>query len=124
MGYYLLGTLVFVALDLLFGAQLRAPGLGEAGGRWGYYAALLVLGGVALRNPRLAPWIGMGESLVNLVLVFLSVLLPIWSLPEVLGAGGEPADAVMGPAQLLGVALAGVVLIVGLYEAARQHVRS
>jgi len=120
VGYYLLGTLAFVVLDLAMGASIRVPGLGEATARWGYYAALLAVGGVALRHPRLAPWIGMGESLVNLVLAFLSILLPIWSLPDVLAAGGEPAEAVVGPEQLLGVFLAGVILILGLYRGARQ----
>jgi len=120
VGYYLLGTLAFIALDLAMGASVRIPGLAEATARWGYYAALLGVGAAAFRHPRLAPWIGMGESLVNLVLAFLSILLPIWSLPDVLAAGGEPAQAVAGPRELLGVFLAGMILILGLYQGARQ----
>jgi hypothetical protein len=86
-GYYLAGTLVFTALDLWIGAGIRVPVLEGSGARWPYYAGLLILGGMALRFPRAAPWVGMGESLVNLTLVLLGVLLPILSRPGVVDAG-------------------------------------
>jgi hypothetical protein len=115
--YYLLGTLAFVVLDLWIGTSIRVPGLEGNGIRWGYYGGLLLMGGLALRFPPTAPWIGMGESVVNLVLILLSILLPIWSLAEVLEAGGEPAEVVMGAGGLLGSGLAAAVFIFGFYEA-------
>ena len=113
--YYIWGTVAFVAADLVAGLNLRIPGLTHEPFRWGYYALLLILGFMARSTPGLAPWIGVGESLVNLVLAILRVLLPIWSLPSVLDQGLEPADAVMGVSEVVGVGLAGAVFLSGVY---------
>jgi hypothetical protein len=117
--WYLLGTLGFLALDLVLGAwvgALRIPGLAGSEARWIYYAVLLLLGGVAWGVPRAAPWIGALESLVNLGILFAGILLPIWSLSDVLLAGGEPSEAVPGFARLAGALLAGGWLIFGIYQ--------
>jgi len=119
-GYYLAGTVAFVTVDLVMGWSMRVPGLEEAPERWGYYLALLALGWVMHRRPATAPWIGMGESVVNLTLLFLSVLLPVWNLPETLESGLEPAEVVLAPARLAGVFLSGVILILSFHEA-RSH---
>ena len=115
-GYYLAGTLAFAVLDAWLGVGIRVPGLEGSTARWPYYAGLLILGGIALRIPGAAPWIGMGESLTNLVLVLLGILLPIWSLAGVLDAGEDPAGAVMGLSGVLGALLAGGVFLLGFYE--------
>lgn len=117
--WYLLGTVAFVVLDLALGAwvgAVRIPGLAGSDARWLYYAGLLLLGGVAWTVPRAAPWIGAMESLVNLGFLFAGILLPIWSLGDVLLAEGEPADVVPGFAQLAGTFLAGGWLIFGIYQ--------
>jgi hypothetical protein len=115
-GYYLAGTLAFAVLDVWLGVGVRVPGLEGSAARWPYYAGLLILGGVAFRFPRTAPWIGMGESLTNLILVLLAILLPIWSLAGVLDAGADPAGAVMSFRGLLGALLSGGVFLFGFYE--------
>lgn len=115
--YYLFGTLAFIATDLLLGTgALRVPGLAELGTRWGYYALLLGLGVAAWRWPASGAWLGAGESLLNLGLLIGGVLLPIWTLGDVIDTGGEPADAVLGPLSLLGTALAGACLLAGVYR--------
>lgn len=110
--WFLLATPAFALLDLAGGPALRVAGLTGAGPRLGYYVLLVILGLFMLRAPRLAPWLGMGESVANLFLVLLSILLPIWTLPEVVDAGGSLEEAgLLTPARLVNALLAGGVFI-------------
>lgn len=125
--YYLLATPAFALLDVGGGPALRVPGLPGLLPRMGYYALLLLLGWIALRSRRAAPWVGMGESVVNLFLLFLSILLPIWSLPELVLAegGGGAADAGLStPVSLVNAALSGSVLIWSFHAHKREAFRS
>jgi hypothetical protein len=110
--WFLLATPAFALLDLAGGPALRVAGVAGTGPRQGYYLILVILGVFMLRAPRLAPWLGMGESVVNLFLVLLSILLPIWTLPEVVGSGAGPEEAdLLTPARLVNAVLAGGVFI-------------
>jgi len=67
------------------------------------------------RRPGWTPWIGMGESAVNLLLIALGVMLPIWNAPEaVLSGGGLPA--IMTPAKLANVLLSGSMLVLAFHR--------
>src|SRR6185503_5601579 len=78
--YYLFATPLFAALDLGLSAPIRAVGVERPSVRLGYYAATFALGWIMRARPLLAPWLAMGESAVNLTLLMMSVLVPIWSL--------------------------------------------
>ncbi len=117
--YFLVGTAAFLALDLLLGAPIRVAGLPTPSARLGYYAGLGVLGVLAIRLPFLAPWLAAGESVVNLFLLFLSVLLPLWSLPEVVAAGGEPTPPLTGWG-ILNLILVGGVLVASFHGGLRR----
>ena len=132
-GYFLLATPVFAGLDLAGVGALRVAALPDFSSRAIYYLALVVLGVIMLRSPRAAPWIGMGESAVNVFLLMLSVLLPIWTLQETLlgspGAevGGGPGAEELGILtlpRLLNVALSGGVFIWSFYVNKHRAMRS
>ena len=117
---YYLSTPLFAALDLglsaRFPAQFRAAGVESPSVRLGYYAATFALGWVMRARPRLAPWLAMGESAVNLTLLMASVLIPIWSLGETMdfAAAGEL------PSRVLNLALSGSVLVYSFYRSQAQ----
>lgn len=107
---YYLATPVFLVLDLALGWPVRAAGIEDVAWRTGYYGVLLALGFVCRRWPSSTPFVGMGESTVNLLLLMLAVLLPIWSAGDVILAGGEP-DTGLILARTVNLLLAGSVLV-------------
>ncbi|MEX2527209.1 MAG: hypothetical protein WEA09_06175 [Gemmatimonadota bacterium] len=117
--YFVVGTPILLGVDLVTGMALRVPGLEGSGLRWGYYFLLGAVAGVAVKRPSTAPFLAMGESVVNLFLVLLAILLPIWDPTPIL-QGGEPA--ILTGSQLLGSALAGAVLIHTFWQSHRQVV--
>ncbi len=86
---YYLATPVFVVLDVVAGAPLRVSALHSPPHRFVYYGVVFLLGMLCRARPRLAPWVGMLESSGNLLLLLLGILLPIWSLPNAVAAGGS-----------------------------------
>lgn len=108
---YYLGTPLFVVLDLL-GWPVRVAASPGGLTPWGWYAALVALGLLCWRRPRVAPLVGMLESSFNLTLLLLSVLLPIWDMP--LNADGPPLT--FGPRRALTVLLSGAALIVAFHR--------
>ncbi len=109
--YYLV-TPAFAILDLVLGASFRAAGIASPAWRAAYYAFALGCWVAMRRWPRATPLIGIGESSVNLLLLVLSVLGPIFAAPGVIAAGGEPALA-FGAGKLVNLLLAGSILVLG-----------
>jgi hypothetical protein len=90
-----------------------------------YYAAVFALGLLCRARPRVAPFAGIVESATNLTLLFLSILLPIWSLPDAV-ASGAPLAAGLTPLALVNAVLSGTVMIASFQRsraAAEQEVR-
>lgn len=114
LAWYYLATPLFAVLDLGAGWPVRVAGLGDPVHRALYYLAVTALGVAVARWPWAAPWAGMAESSTNLLLLCLSVLLPVWSLPDQVLAGGSPAVA--GAPALVNVALSGTVLVVAFHR--------
>lgn len=108
--WYYLATPVFAALDLALGASIRAAGISHAAGRAAYYVFALGCGLLLRWKPRWAPLIGIGESSVNLFLVLLSVLGPIFLLPGRIAEGATPEFS-FGLGRAVNVLLSGGVLI-------------
>ena len=106
---YLLATPLFAALDLGLGVPVRVATILPESGRLAYYAGVFALGVLCRARPGATPWVGMLESAGNLTLLLLSILLPIWSLPDAVASGASfpvgltPAGA--GNALLAGTAL-------------------
>lgn len=119
---YYLATPIFAVVDFAAHWPVRVAGLATPGWRWAYYAALMVLGLLCRAWPRWAPVVGMAESAANLLLLLLSILLPIWSLPDQVLAGGAVTGVAGGP-QIANLALAGSMAIVSFKrnEAAFQE---
>ncbi len=86
---YYLATPVFVVLDVVAGAPIRVSALHSPAHRFVYYGVVFLLGMLCRTRPRVAPWVGMLESSTNLFLLLLGILLPIWSLPDAVAAGGS-----------------------------------
>ena len=87
--YYGVGTLVFWGIDMVLAAPIRASFIGRPGLRIGYYLALLALAALCRWRPTAAPLVGIAESSVNLLLVMMSILMPVWGLTDQALAGGE-----------------------------------
>jgi hypothetical protein len=86
---YYLATPVFAVADFYLGAPVRVAGLEDPNQRAYYYAALMVCGVVGRLRPGSVPWIGMLESAVNVLLLVLAIMLPIWNLPTAFASGEE-----------------------------------
>lgn len=113
--YYLVGTLVFAALDWVLHAPIRAAFLGRPEYRIGYYLLLLGLGVLVRHRPGWAPLIGMGESALNVLLVILSIMLPVLSLSAQVDQGG-PIGLPFTSWSLVGALLSGLVFVVAFHR--------
>lgn len=107
---YYLATPLFAAADIFLGEPVRVAALDAQGWRHAYYGVAFVLGLLCWARPRVAPLVGITESSVNLLLLLLSVLLPIWNLPAEVAAGGD-AEFGFGAARVWNVAIVGAALI-------------
>lgn len=115
-GYYLSSPIFFV-IGLWWGFEVRATFIPDPGKRFLYYVALSALGLLSHFKPKTAPWVAMAESAVNLVLILLWILLPIYSMAETVGGGG-PAGVPYTPAEVLvNGLLAGGFFLLGFYRA-------
>jgi hypothetical protein len=86
---YYLATPLFAVLDGVAGVPIRVSALQSPAHRFAYYGVVFLLGMLCRARPRFAPWVGMLESSANLFLLLLGILLPIWSLPDAVAAGGS-----------------------------------
>ncbi len=112
---YYLGTPIFWVLDVALHAPIRAAALPDPGWRLVYYAFAMGCGLLARWRPHLTPFIGLAESSVNLLLLVLSVLLPIFTLPALVAEGAD-VSVPFGPAQLFNVVLSGSMLVISFYR--------
>lgn len=112
--YYLV-TPAFAVMDVAFHAPVRVAGLEAPEARWAYYVGLVALGFVCRARPAAAPWVGMGESAVNILLLILAVMVPIWSMPDTVLAGGTP-DGPFDRVSMANVILSGGALVVSFHR--------
>ena len=113
-GYYL-ATPVFAVLDLGLGLPIRVAGSLPESGRLAYYAGAFALGLLCRAHPLATPWVGMLESASNLTLLLLSILVPIWSLPDAV-MSGAPLQAGLTPAAAANALLSGVALVASFHR--------
>jgi hypothetical protein len=112
---YLLATPAFVVADLAFDMPFRVAALEGSNLRFLYYGGAMLCGGLTYVRPAVAPWVGMGESATNLFLLMLSILLPIWSMPDAI-LSGAPLEGPFDQTSLMNVVLSGSVLLYAYYR--------
>lgn len=117
---YYLATPLFALLDLGAGVSVRAAAIEGTAPRVAYYAVLVVLGVLCRIRPSVAPWIGMGESSLNLLLLILAVLLPIWGASDAVLAGGALTGPEMIMERTMNLAIGGTVLVVSFHRSERR----
>jgi hypothetical protein len=113
-GYYL-ATPLFAVADLGFGLPVRVAGILPAPGRLAYYVAAFALGLACRARPLATPWVGMLESAANLTLLLLSILIPVWSLPDAV-LSGAPLQAGLTPASAANALLSGGALVASFHR--------
>ncbi|MCI0432076.1 MAG: hypothetical protein L0271_00305 [Gemmatimonadetes bacterium] len=112
---YYLATPVFIVVDTVLNAPVRVSFLATPAHRWPYYAFCIACGLACHRWPHSARPIAFTESSVNLLLLALSMMLPIWSLGDEIMAGGAIAPP-MTTARLINVMISGTVLVISFYR--------
>ena len=91
--YYWL-TPAFWALDVLFGANLRAAAFeGHPGWKAIYYLFCFGCGVALFLRPAWTSLVGMTESAINILALIVSFLVPYYRLVEQLAAGETAVDA-------------------------------
>ncbi|MGD8276448.1 MAG: hypothetical protein PVH00_00415 [Gemmatimonadota bacterium] len=111
---YYLATPVFFLFDVVFHAPVRAAFLPAPGQRWAYYAFCLGCGLLTWARPHWTRPVVFFESCVNLLLLCLSVLLPIWLLVDSVETSVELPS--FGPMRLVNFVLTGTVLLLAFYR--------
>ncbi len=112
--YYLV-TPAFAIADLVFHAPVRVAGLSDPAYRLAYYAIVFALGILCRARPEVTPFVGITESTVNLLLLFVAILLPIWSLPDAL-LSGAPVQTGFSGMTVANALLSGTALIVSFHR--------
>lgn len=97
--------------------EIRVTFIPDPGPRFLYYLGLSGLGLLAHFRPSSAPWVALGESSLNLLLILLWILVPIYTLADGVMESG-PIGIPYTPGQVLvNGLLAGSVFLVGFYRA-------
>jgi hypothetical protein len=114
-GYYLSSPL-FLLLGWWWGTELRVSFLPDLRLRFLYYLVLCGLGLLTHFRPSSAPWVALGESALNLLLLMGWILLPVYSLTDAMEGGpvGVPYTATQ---VLVNGGLAGSIFLAGFYRA-------
>jgi hypothetical protein len=116
-GYYLASPLFFL-LGLWWGWEIRVTFLPDLRQRFGYYVLISTLGLLTHFRPSSAPWVALGESALNLLLIMIWILLPIYALPNVVESGPVEVPYTVREVLVNG-GLAGSFFLVGFYQAQR-----
>ncbi|RMH17501.1 MAG: hypothetical protein D6701_07430 [Gemmatimonadetes bacterium] len=119
---YLGLTPVFLAADLLLNAPLRLAALPSLGMRVAYYLVLTALWLLVRSRPLAEAVLAVVEGVVNLTLLMLSILLPIWATVDQVLAD-QPIVFGLTRWKLANLAVVGPALIVVIRqnEAALLH---
>ncbi len=111
---FYLATPAFVAVDLVLGVPIRVAALASPGLRYAYYAFTMGCGVATHARPRIAPFVGLFESSINLLMLVLSIMLPIFALTDQVFAD-EALSLPFTPAMLGNVVISGTVLVASFH---------
>lgn len=111
--FYYLATPLFLILHFYFDLNLRVAMPGASTGLLLiYYLVCFAAGFVVFKNPVFGAIFSLAESSINIFLLILSVMLPVFTLG---GAAGDQAPVRFGVAELLHFLLVGSILLHGFY---------
>lgn len=114
-GYYLASPL-FLALGWWWGMEVRVTFIPDLRLRFLYYLALSGLGLLTHFRPSSAPWVALCESTLNLFLIMLWILLPIYTMMDGLDSGLLGVPYTVNEVLINGL-LAGGFFLAGFYHA-------
>lgn len=120
---YYLGSPLFLLLGLFWGYELRTTFLTDPAHRLVYYAFISGLGLLAYFRPKTGPFVALGESSLNLLLLCLGILVPIYGLTDQALEGGAMTLPYSAGEVLLNGLLSGTFFIVGFRRAQAEIFR-
>jgi hypothetical protein len=120
---YYLGSPLFLLAGVFWGFELRTTFLPDPVHRLAYYGLISALGLLTYFRPRSGPWVALGESSLNLLLLVLGILLPVYRLPDQVAAAGPLSLPYSAGEVLLNGVLAGTFFVVGFYRAQAEILR-
>ena len=114
--FYYLATPLFIFVGWLFEMNIRVtiPG-GSDSQYYIYYGICLVASVLTLKSDLLAALIALLECSVNILLLLLSVLWPLYHLGDQITEGNNGAF-VFGTAELVHFGIAGTILAIAFYQ--------
>ncbi len=115
--WYYLASPLFFLVGFWWGVEVRVSFIPDPGRRFLYYVALSGLGLLAHFRPSSAPWVALGESSLNLLLIMLWILVPIYAVSDAVGASGAIGVPYTVGEVLVNGLLAGSFFLMGFYRA-------
>lgn len=115
--WFYLATPAFALVDAVGWGPLRAAGIADPTVRWIYYGVLFALGWVVRQRPDTALPVALIEGTLNLILLFLSVLGPVWGLLDDPAVADAVATAL--PSRVLNLAIVGGAVVYALSRTLR-----
>ena len=110
---YYLATPLFFLVDLVWQAPIRVAGIESQSWRYAYYAALVAFVILGRARPALRPLIGLTESSINLLLLILSIMLPIWGMADLVFTD-QPVPPLFPPAKLWNFVLVAPMVVISI----------
>lgn len=111
---YYLATPLFLLMEALFGMNVRVSIPGDSDALYYLYLAICFACGIGFRNaPFKAALFALFESAVNIFLLVLSVMLPIFYAPATAESG---MNFNFGLQELIHFLIAGAILLIGFQQ--------
>ena len=115
--YYRL-TPIFLVIDVMFSASVRASFIATPNYRYAYYAFCFACGILFRYKPSMARPIALTELSVNFTLVLLSIMMPYLNAIDAISAGLDPSfDA----NKIVNLGLSGGIMLLGYYSRGSRH---
>ena len=116
IGWYYLGTVGFLLLDLLFGWNVRIVALEHAPLiKYGWYSGLIGCGVFIHLRPRRAALVALIESSANLALLLGGIMLTYYGVIDAAMAGSFEGPP-LTPESLINACISGLVIVGGIYS--------
>lgn len=115
--YYRL-TAIFLVVDIMFSAPVRASFLANPIHRYIYYAFCFACGILFRYKPGLARPVALTELSVNFLFVLLSIMLPYFNAIDAVSTGLDPS---FSASKVINLGLSGGLMLLGYYSRESRH---
>ena len=117
ISHYYLCTPLFFIMDFYLGMNIRAVGLMDhPGWRTAYYGFCFLCWLLIWKKPSFTSWVGIGESVLNLLLLIIGLLMPYFSFIADIDAV-ENASQVITVQGVINFFIAGMICLHSYYSA-------